>query len=271
MCFTIFMPLICALQMVSRVFLAILYAVEDLIKLVIQIIHGYLTTMIQACAAFPVYMAICFTKKCFGMCQLPACQSNSAIGCCDCSCIFAMIIAVIIIIFVLFYYNFYVEELFTGLKSKLGFTPFSNNTDSTINALKNNLLASKYIFTSLKSKICEFVYNFQTNKEVADQFKTTFNYEYSSHKYDLLKFSNVNETFENDIYDYLPLKEEDSVYHGEDNLTVSTQLDLKNHPASYKQFDEREEDTVTIKDVSSNNKTWTKLTTILIVPTIIST
>ena len=100
MCYTLYVPIVCTLQTASRIIITILLATEDLIRMIIQTIHNYVSMCLQCIAILPMCMAFCCVNKC--------CHSHIFdTGCYprghNCGCTLALLVVVIIIIVVLFF------------------------------------------------------------------------------------------------------------------------------------------------------------------------
>lgn len=262
MCCTIYMTIVCALQTVSRVILTVLFAIEDLLKLVIHVIHNYISGIIHACAAVPVLVALCFAKKCCccwysccNTCNTSACRRHSVIGCCDCSCIFAIIFIAFVIF--AFYYHICNEDLFRKIKSKASLISFAKGKERAINKMKYHFNVSRHFAESFKSKICEFIHDVRkkTGRELFEQTTARFHEDVSYDGY-ILRFIDVNKTSIDDLYDYVALKKDSSPgYYVRDNLTdVSKKYGYNRNETPYDNNNEIEQTATEIYEINWKSK-----------------
>lgn len=102
MCYTLYTPIICTLQIISRTVIMILLAVEDLIRLFVKTVHNYVSIIFNCLAILPMCFAFCCVKKCY---QKNICSTGCypKMGYNSCGCTF-LIIAMFIVFLIIFYF-----------------------------------------------------------------------------------------------------------------------------------------------------------------------
>lgn len=134
MCYALTLPVICALQMVSRVFITALFAAEDLVRLVIHTVHSYLSSILQMFSFVPICLAYCFAKQCF--CTGLGSGSSGCYPKSTTSCSCSVVIILTIIVIIVLYYTFWVEDLLEHIKIKLPCIIFRKTRNKEIAALR---------------------------------------------------------------------------------------------------------------------------------------
>lgn len=169
MCYTVFMPIVCALQMVSRVFVTVLFAIEDIMRLIIHTVHGYISTFLHLFTFLPVCLAMCFAKRyCCSTLNQSGCYPRTAsIGW---NCIF--IIIIICAIFVILYYSHSFEYLLNDFKIKLpcvifGKDKFIESTNKT--DILNRAFRGSNVSQNIDSSLLELEEIFRnTNNNIVE-------------------------------------------------------------------------------------------------------
>lgn len=150
MCYTIYMPIVCTLQMISRVIIACLFAIEDLIRMCIHTVHSYVSIVLQCCSFLPMCLALCCMKQCYtsGICTVGCSPKFSSI-----ICGYGAVIVVILFILLLI---FYLTDWFEIFFMDVGLDPCS-------------------LFRKLKSNACQLIHGVSLNSSYSDHILYTTN------------------------------------------------------------------------------------------------
>lgn len=94
--------------MITRIFMTLLLAIEDIIRLLIQSVHYYVSTIVHAFSLIPVCLVFCCTKKCVcsNLCSSTGIHCNDASGC---SCM--LLIFFLVVIVLILYYTNWIQEI----------------------------------------------------------------------------------------------------------------------------------------------------------------
>lgn len=98
------MPIFCTLETILRIIMTIVLAAEDLLRLVIQTIHSWVTIILHVVAVIPLWFMFCCSQKCF--CSPLCAPSRCSPGCYpmgnNCGCILFLTMTLVFILVYLF-------------------------------------------------------------------------------------------------------------------------------------------------------------------------
>ncbi|CAK1552876.1 unnamed protein product [Leptosia nina] len=180
MCYTIYMPIVCTLQTISRIIIACLFAIEDLIRMCIHTVHSYISIVLQCCSLVPMCLALCCMKQCYtyGLCSSGCTPKFNSIIC----GYGAVIVLTIFVIILIFYNTDWLESFLTdiGLYPCNLFRKFKSNACQIISGVTmNTTYSTRALHTSTSYPVSERTMKIYLDKyreiqsEDADNFYDT--------------------------------------------------------------------------------------------------
>ncbi|KAG6463733.1 hypothetical protein O3G_MSEX014054 [Manduca sexta] len=164
MCYAIYIPIICAAETLTRLSITVLYAAEDVIRLIIQAVISYVTTIVHLFALIPMCIAKCCSKKICTSFNHAGWSPRTTPSSCGCTFIIVMVLGVFFIV----NYTDWIEHVLELIGIQLPWTVIRKNkeVDYSDYLVKNKMIEHREYTININEDYTTFITNEAEKKDL---------------------------------------------------------------------------------------------------------